>query len=572
MEEKDMANQKLPGMIFTYRDGGLTPAVLLPTTEQLFILGNALDGPVNTPISIQNISDAQNIFGPLTYTGDYINPQTGIADNAYADNNLLKAVTEALLGGAGNVACVRVGGQTASITGAWNSVININAINPGRIYNSVTVVSTSGSTGYTITLNQTPSKGGSIFWTFTGIQTLGNLVSTINNDTRNRSIIMNIPATSATTPISGLGIGTAALSGTTSGTNGTGAPMEDYAGNKSGYYTALTQQYGTFDSLGGIPFDVAVLVGIYMDDQVVSAPNDTTTSVAQAFANFLYTASRETQPCHGVIGVRPSGLKSPAELSIYATNALLNPNPGYYNVAARWINAGYFMQQGFFATNPDDGSTVDIGGYLSVVAAPDIIYSQKNIGYYLENAAAAYAGMITSLPAQSATTNKALGTIKLINGTLSKSTQELLNQGLGYNPAVAGSVAHAAYVTIKYNSVLNAPVIVSDNTCALRTSDYHTLQILRVANLASFMAKAVLYPFIGEADSIEARTAMKTQLTTALQKMVDAGALLGGDGNGFKFTITSDPVDLLLGQITVTMFLRPAMQIKYIQVVVNISQ
>jgi hypothetical protein len=53
--------------------------------------------------------------------------------------------------------------------------------------------------------------------------------------------------------------------------------------------------------------------------------------------------------------------------------------------------------------------------------------------------------------------------------------------------------------------------------------------------------------------------------------MVDAGALLGGDGNGFKFSISSDPVETILGQITITLFLRPALQIKYVKVVVNLT-
>jgi phage tail sheath protein FI len=127
-------------------------------------------------------------------------------------------------------------------------------------------------------------------------------------------------------------------------------------------------------------------------------------------------------------------------------------------------------------------------------------------------------------------------------------------------------------VTFKKRSTDGMPVVVSDNTCAMRGSDYQTLQVLRIANTASHLVKIVMTPFLGEPNNVEARTAMKTNLTTALDKMVDAGALLGGNGNGYQFTISSDPVETILGQITVTLFLRPALQIKWVNVVVNVTQ
>jgi hypothetical protein len=379
---------------------------------------------------------------------------------------------------------------------------------------------------------------------------------------------MTIPAANVTSPASSIKSGTVALSGTVAGTNGTSAAGEDFASSKNGYYTLLTQPFGTFDTLATTEFDVAVLVGIYADDEAVQG--NTTTTVAQDFAKFLYTVSKETSPCHGVIGLRPTGLKSPADLAAYAQASLLSTTSGYYDANSKQLKFGYFMNQGFYYNDPDETAPVDIGRFISVVAGPDLILTQKEIGYYIENGAAVYAGMITNLPSQSATTNKALGTVKLLNGNFTKTIHELLNQGIGRDDST-GDYGQAAYVTFKTNNVVNRPVVVADNTCSARTSDFRTLQVLRIANLAAVMTKAVMYPFIGEPNSIEARTAMRTQLGSALQRLVDAGALLGGDGNGFKFSISSDPVETLLGQITVTLFLRPALQIKYVKVVVNIT-
>jgi len=364
-------------------------------------------------------------------------------------------------------------------------------------------------------------------------------------------------------------VGTVFLSGTTQGTNGTSAPNEDFSGNETGYYNLLTQPYGTFSVLSNATFDIAVLTGIYADDQV-SNTNPTTQSVAWDFANFLYNVSTQQQPVHGVIGLRPTGLSAPPALTNYANNDLLNPNPGYYSQTARWINFGYFMAQGFYGTDPDTGAQVDIGRYLSVVAGPDLIFSQKDLGFYLENGAAAYAGLITSLPAQQATTNHAIGSIKRLNGAYPRSVNEQLNQGMGYQqqPFIPGG---SAYVTFRYSNYLGAPIVVADNTCAQRSSDYATLQVLRICNLATFMVESVCRPFIGQPNGVDSRTAMQTQINTALGTLVNAGALIGGDGNGYKFTISSDPVELVMGQVTVTLFLRPALQIKYIKVVVSVT-
>ncbi len=248
----------------------------------------------------------------------------------------------------------------------------------------------------------------------------------------------------------------------------------------------------------------------------------------------------------------------------------MNTSAGYYSPTARWINFGYFMNNGFYYTDEYTGDTIDVGKFMSVVAGPDIIFNQREINYYLENGAAAYAGLITNLPSQSATTNKSLGSVKALQGAYSKNLHELLNQGLNRD-VTKNQFGSSAYVTFRTNNVVNQPVVVSDNTAAQRKSDYRTLQVLRIVNLASRLTKAVMYPFIGEPNNVEARTAMKTQLNTALNTMVEAGALIGGDGNGYQFTITSDPVETLLGQITVTLFLRPALEIKFVSVVVSVS-
>lgn len=561
-----MANQKLPGLGITIRDGGLVTASPEPTTERLLIIGNALDGPRNTPIRIRSLSDAEAIFGPLVYKNDYLDPRTSTATSKYADNNLLLALHEAVLGGAGNIYLCRVGGTVATASTTFGSNLTISPRYAGRIYNSCSVAIASGAT-YTITVTQPTIKGGSFTTTVSGAAvSIGELCGLLNGDARNKTLLFSVPSESvANSLVSTIPPATCTFSG---GTNGTSAPSEDYASSKANYYTALTAATsGTFDSLLDQEFNICLLAGIYGDDQV-DAGN--TTTVATKFAEFLYKIGSEVYPCHGVLGLRPTGLRTPTELAAYANTSLLSTSAGYKDQTARWINFGYFMNLGFSYADPDSGETVDVGRCLSIVAGPDIVVSHREVGRYYTNGAAVYAGMITNLPSQRATTNKPIGSVKSLLGAFPKAIHEQLNQGVGRDE-VTNTPGGGAYVTFKTNPLLGVPLVVLDNTAASRNSDYKALQIFRIVNLAVQTCKAVLYPYIGEPNEIEARTSMRTQLTTALNTLVEAGCLVGGEGNGFKFTISSDIVDSTYSQINVSLFLRPSLQIKYIKVDVSVS-
>lgn len=564
-----MANQPLPGFSFTYRDGGLIPITSIPNTDTLLVIGAALDGPVNTPVRVSNLGDAENLFGPLIYSGDYINPVTGVADGSYADNSLLKAVYEAMIGGGGSILVARVGGTAASGTiTSGASPVKVLGRYPGRVYNGVTVTVAASASTVNISITQPVTKGGAISYSFPNTTKVFAALSTINGDPSNQCVLLDTNTAAYQSVVTALATGSVTITG---GTNGTRAPGEDNYATVNTYYNNLVMPNGAFDSLLDTDFDFALLTGIYADDQVVDGVNATTTSVANDFATWCYRVSSEIKPVHGIIGVRPSGVRTITDATALANNNYLQTSPGYYNQAGRQINMGYFMKKGFTYVDSVSNSSVDVGRYLSIVAGPDIVFTQSDIGYYIENGAAAYAGLVCSLPAQSATTNKQLGSVSLMNFNFSRDILEKLNQGVGREP-VSKFAGGAAYVTFKKRSTDGLPVVVADNTCSMRGSDYQTLQVLRIANVASRLVKAVMTPFLGEPNNVEARTVMKTNLTTALDALVNAGALLGGNGNGYAFTISSDPVETVLGQITVTLFLRPALQIKYVKVVVNITQ
>jgi len=574
-----MAALKEPGIQFTIRDGGLVAAQLEPTTERLLIIGNALDGPVNVPIRVNSLTQAEAIFGPLTYTKGFVDPITGTESGKNSYNTLVLALYEAMIGGAGNVVLVRAGGTRATYSATGN-VLGMTVVAPGRIYNGVRVsvvhnpVGASGMTRITIT--QPAVKGGVMYSDFQSTTTtLQEVCDKLNSDARNSTIYFSVPAVSGTLMVSTL---TAYPSGIafSGGTYGTAAPGEDYYASKAGYYATLTATGGTFETLASAEFNLALLTGIYADDQVVDGAEATTTSVATDFARFLHVISSEAQPVHGVIGLRPTGLRTPGDLKALADNNYLATTYGNYGVAAdRWIKFGPFMKDGFSMVDPYTGETVDIGKYLSVVAGPDVILYCSGLNsskaMYNTNGAAVYAGLVSSIAAHKAATNKALGAVSALLGNFPQLTRAALISGVGKDDYL-GYAGGGAYVVFKTSQVVGVPVVVQDNTAALRTSDYAVLQILRIVNLASQLAKQVLFPYIGEPNTVEARGAMKTNLKSAFDKMVEAGMLLGGDSVGYDFAITSDRLDQVFTQINVTMRLRPSLQIRDIIVTVSVSQ
>ena len=559
--------QPLPGVLFIQKDGGLIPLAPAPTTDTVLIIGNAVDGPVDTPVTLRNVSDIESIFGPVVYKGDYTDPITGTASKNYTGNNLVKAVNECLMGGGQNIVCVRVGGTVASSTNALAASANMYAKYPGRVYNNTSVVITSGSSGYNFTLVQPATKGGTVVFLYPMATTLGDALTSFNTDIRNNSVILTAPVNTFTSYVSAMGTGTITITG---GTNGTSAPGEDYATSKIALYTLLTQSGGTFDKVMDLRFDLSVLACVYGDDQV-SSGSPTTTSVAQAFAEFNYNHSKETQPSHGIVLLRPTGLTTSSDLATFSTNYYENTSAGYVDQNGKWIKFGYFMNLGFNYVDTDTGETVDIGRHISVCAGPDIVFSNKDLGYYPENGGAAYAGVVSNQPVQIAATNKPLGVVKYLNGSFPLATHKRLNQGIGRD-AQTGAAGVGAYVTFKNNSTLGRPVVVSDNTCSQRTSDYHTLQTIRISDTVCRVARDVLFPFIGGPNSPDSRAAMKTLLNKALQAFTEQGALIGGEGVGYYFTIGSDINETLLNQVTISLFIRPAIEIKFIKLVVNITQ
>lgn len=584
-----MPDTTLPGLLFMQRDGGLIVTPTQPTTDSVLIIGTAVDGPVNTPYNANNFSGAQALFGPLIFAQGYVNPQTGVSDGASSHNSLMKAMHEALLGGAGNIQLCRVGGNisTLNIGGTGALGLQFNGYYPGNIYNGnagngQSIAITQAGQMTTITVVQPTIKGSTLTYQFPNVNsTLLLVANTINNDNLNGTVKVSLSSSSYNLPASGL---TPAVGYMTGGSNGTDAPGDDLFSSKAAYYNNLTDSgtynllgtssgSGTFASLQDAEFDLCVLAGIYGDDQV---DNTTSTSVAVPFVQFLYNVSKQTYPCHGVLGLRPTNLSSVTDLTAFVNANYLGSTTGSIvlngavDTYQRWNKFGPIMSAGFTISDPDLGNTVDAGRYLSVVAGPDCILAHKDLGLYTENGAAVYAGLISSLPHKDAATQSPLGSVSSLLGNFSYNIRKFLTAGVGYK-ALTNTPGKGAYVTFHNSIDAGRPIVTQDVTVAARNSDYKYLQIYRITSIAQHLVRAAVLPFIGKGMDPASKNSMNASIKSALDQLADAGALLGGQGIGYNFSLSWDAVQQAAGTVVVELQLRPSQQLRFIEVTVAVS-
>lgn len=566
-----MPDSTLPGFNWIVRDGGLVVVTPPQVTQRILIIGNALDGPVNTPFSVQTLADAEAVFGPMIYKNGYINPNTGLQDGFAADNNLMKGLYEVFLGGGGNIILCRVGGNTAISSGAFGGAFDVLGRFPGRIYNGVTLSVATGASNTTITITQPATKGNTLTYQFVNSFFLGDIANQINNDRLNASIQINVPLTNVYSSAGSLTAGTVTLSG---GTNGTGAPGEDNFANRIPYYNALTNtSTGTFLAFQDVDFDIATLNGIYGDDCITPTTTGVAaniTSVADDYANFLFLTSKNTRPCHGVLRLRPIHITDPLKLANFVSANYTSTTAGWVNQNARWLSFGYFMNRGFKVPDPDTGEEVDQGRFLSIIGGPDLLLAQKDLGLYVESGGNVYAGLMSAIPWKDAPTHEPLGSVTTLAGRYNRDTQTLLNQGVGKS-LLTNNQGGGAYVTFQNFDDLGQPGVVSDNTACFRGSDYQRVQIYRIVTLATHLVKGALQPFIGKGMDPSTRMAMKTQTSSALSQLSESGALIGPEGIGFRFAITATPAQQIAGEVTVQLQLIPSIELRRINVTVNVT-
>ncbi len=307
---------------------------------------------------------------------------------------------------------------------------------------------------------------------------------------------------------------------------------------------------------------------------------------AYQLANFCFQTSQTDQECTGYIGVLPPNSFSAKDLSkwvgklpvadadtdIITTNGtgllgnkFMNGRKTTGTTAADIIpgltidGKSGLKNGGFIATDSEflDGSQlkdnndrlIDIGKYLSVLSAQPIL-SNPVLEAYVSTAGGIYAGFVSTLPANSAPTNK------VVPGA-----------GLPFriNLEKVNLLAGQRYVHFHAKP---KGVVVSDAPSATRPdSDYNRLSTMRIVKACVDAVRDVSDPFLGEGLTGARMAALETAIERVLIQLQQAGFI-----QRFEKVVSATPDQQVLGQATVELILVPAFELRRITVVVSLAR
>lgn len=190
---------------------------------------------------------------------------------------------------------------------------------------------------------------------------------------------------------------------------------------------------------------------------------------------------------------------------------------------------------------------VDIGKYLSVVGAQAILANSTSSTSYAATATAVYAGFVSSLPGNSAPTNKIQPGVRLPFRISVSKLDDLAGKG---------------YVMLQTKP---KGIVVSDAPTATRSdSDYRRLTTMRIVKASIDAVRAAGEPYIGEPITGARLAALETAINQALGKLQKAEFL-----QRFEALVTSTPTQQIAGQADVELLLVPAFELR--QITVNVA-
>ncbi|SFJ66231.1 hypothetical protein SAMN02799624_05441 [Paenibacillus sp. UNC496MF] len=313
-------------------------------------------------------------------------------------------------------------------------------------------------------------------------------------------------------------------------------------------------QNGIYSNLENYVVDVIVLLDAYANTAVDSeVPNK---NFATQLAQHCAVVTAKTWETIGVLGVSPALDSSLVSIQEYVdiltgeitADSLSDARKGLYagiGVRLDYVNNHYmFNESNFDYVLDEEGTQIDIGRYVSVVFGPELGQSSDKLGSYVTSGAAVYGALITTLSAESATTNKALDSVTGLRYILSEAQHNQLVGGryVTFDRKIFGGTAGQA-----------ARFIVKDGvTAASSISDYSRLSTLRITHAAVQLIRQKADPFIGLPNGMAQRNALSAEIQAGLDKLKENGVI-----QRFKFTIYSSVQDAVLGNAFITLELVP---------------
>jgi hypothetical protein len=203
----------------------------------------------------------------------------------------------------------------------------------------------------------------------------------------------------------------------------------------------------------------------------------------------------------------------------------------------------------------EEGEPMDVGRHLNVVFGPEVGLANDKIGNYITTGAVAYAGLISTLPAEVSTTNKPIA----VNGLRYTLSEGQHNQ-----------LAGARFVSFEEKVGLNGSrrVVVKDGvTAAQPNSDYQRLSTVRITHATVQLIRRKADPFIGLPNGMAQRNSLATEIQAGLDRLKELGVL-----QDFKFSIFTSAREKVLGNAFITLELVPQFETRKIFTSVGLRQ
>lgn len=364
--------------------------------------------------------------------------------------------------------------------------------------------------------------------------TLASLVNAINNDANNGVV----RASTEFGTVETITIPVTARTSFANGDDGLSITKQQLFEKLSGRRdaTGAIVEYGAYQILQNYRADAVIPVGVYADDELVGKYD----SFAYELALFCAVAS-QTHLTHGYIQMKP-----PVKTDLASLEAYVQKLESYSNL--------YFMrtQDGSFVTD-SDGQPFDLGGYMSVIAGPEVTFTSERLGLYTDVATFPYAGLMATLRASSAPTNKVLPAIS----------------GMRYNFSVAqlDRLGGKRYVTFQ-RRVSDQAIVTTDGVTAARAgSDYSRIVNINAVRDCIKAVHIIAEPYIGEPMSSTNNNALSSAISKKLTELSDTQS---GIIETYSFNLVSNPLDKLIGDSKIELTIVPLGERRRITVVVGL--
>jgi hypothetical protein len=457
-------------------------------TAQRGKLGNPAAPGVPTVYRPANIGEAREIFG-LPDAFDAARPPNT------RELTLIRALELAYANGAQNVYAVRVDGSTGApatyTLGAATGSLAITSVAPGAGYNGA-VIATSTITSGVVDLVSISLDG--IVETWRNVPAaVAEFVQVLNDQHPSYNYSVNSSTggasnlfTFATGGASGnVNANATATAGATPGANGPNATATEYGAG----LTALVNQ----------------------DVHIVVLAGQSDAAFVTSLISHVQTSSNDANRREriGVIG------------------SAANPNVSSLTVPAQDEGRLVFVTPGVRVTDPISGRVVALSG-----------------GY----AAAAVAGLISSLDPHASPTNKTISAVGLERNFNATDLQALL-----LNRALPLEERNGAIRIVRGLTTATNPA-------------WSQITTRRIVDFAKFGVRAASNPFIGKLNNERVRAALKGSINSFMADMVDREMLIS-----YELEVSATRDQQIRGIAQVTMVVRPTFSIDFIRVVMYLE-